>query len=272
MKIWKNTSTLDGFDDGLTFTKSKSKADIVLMGSKPIEIKVFPNLKGIFRAGIGRDNVPEKEAKEKNIVVRYPSKETIDIIFEETACFTCGLIFRMLYSNVGTLDPWVKEPRRQLSQQNLLVIGTGNIGFRVVQLMEPLLQVTTFDIMQNEISELKPMIQQADCVTIHIPKSDENISFIDAEKLSWMKNNSVLVNTARGAIVDEEALYDEIKSGRLRAAFDVHWQEPYRGKLKEFYPDRFYMTPHVASTCSSFLKGCRDGLDQLIDIIKENSE
>ena len=87
-----------------------------------------------------------------------------------------------------------------------------------------------------------------------------------------MKTGAVLINTARGAIVDEEALYDEIKSGRLRAAFDVYWQEPYRGKLKEFYPDRFYMTPHVASTCSSFLKGCRDGLDQLIDIIKENSE
>ena len=100
MKIWKNTSTLDGFDDGIIFTESNSKADIALIGSKPIEINDFPNIKGIFRAGIGRDNVPEKEAKEKNIVVRYPSKETIDIIFEETACFTCGLIYRMLYSNV----------------------------------------------------------------------------------------------------------------------------------------------------------------------------
>ena len=270
MKIWKNTSTLDGFDDGLEFTQLKLETDIALIGSKPIEIKVFPNLKGIFRAGIGRDNVPEKEAKEKNIVVRYPSKETIDIIFEETACFTCGLIFRMLYSNVGTLDPWVKEPRRQLSQQNLLVIGTGKIGIRVVQSMEPLLQVTTFDIMQNEISELKPMIQQANCVTIHIPKSDENISFIDTEKLSWMKNNSVLINTARGAIVDEEALYNEIKSGRLRAAFDVYWNEPYKGILKEFYPDRFFMTPHVASTCSDFLKGCRFDLNMLINELQNN--
>mgnify|MGYP001240916474 FL=1 len=116
------------------------------------------------------------------------------------------------------------------------------------------------------------MIQQADCITIHIPKSDENISFIDAEKLSWMKNNSVLVNTARGAIVDEDALYYEIKSGRLCAAFDVYWQEPYTGKLKEFYTDHFYMTPHVASTCSSFLKGCREVLDQLIDIIKQDSK
>ena len=53
MKIWKNTSTLDGFDDGLIFTSSKKDADIVLMGSKPIDIYHFPNLKGIFRAGVG---------------------------------------------------------------------------------------------------------------------------------------------------------------------------------------------------------------------------
>jgi len=269
MKIWKNTSTLDGFDDGLTFTKLKSKANIILMGSKTIEINDFPNLKGIFRAGIGRDNVPEKEAKEKGIFVRYPSQKITDIIFDETASFTCHLIFHMLYSNVGTIEPWVKEPRRQLSQNNLMVIGTGKIGSRVAQLMKLFMNVDTFDIMQNEISELKPMIQKANCVTIHIPKSDENISFIDAEKLSWMKNNSVLINTARGAIVDEHALFTELQNGRIRAAFDVYWQEPYMGKLKEFYPERFFMTPHVASTCAEFLDGCRKDLDQLISELSD---
>ena len=272
MLIWKNTSTLDGFDIELNFTKSKSKADIALIGSKPIEINDFPNIKGIFRAGIGRDNVPEKEAKEKGIVVRYPSQIVLDIIFNETASFTCSLIFRMLYSNVGTLDPWVKEPRQQLSKKMLLVVGIGSIGSRVAQLMKPFIRVTTFDILQNNASELKPMIQQADCVTIHIPKNDGNISFIDKEKLSWMKNGATLVNTARGAIVDEGALYREIQSDRLKAAFDVYWQEPYTGKLKEFYPDRFYLTPHVASTCSGFLKGCRDGLDELIKFIEKNKK
>ena len=79
-----------------------------------------------------------------------------------------------------------------------------------------------------------------------------------------MKNNSVLINTARGAIVDEDALYEEIRSNRLRAAFDVFWQEPYTGKLKEFHPNRFLMSPHVASTCSGFLEGCRKGIDLLI--------
>ena len=272
MLIWKNTATLDGFDDGLNFTQSKIEAEIALMGSKPIDIVEFPNLKGIFRAGIGKDNVPEKAAEKKGIVVRYPSDKTINIIFNETASFTCSLIFRMLYKNIGTISPWIKEPRRQLSQKTLLVIGVGKIGSQVAQLMEQFLNVKTFDIMQNEISELKPMIQYADCVTIHFPKSDKNISFIDAEKLSWMKKNSVLINTARGAIVDEDALYDEIKSGRLHAAFDVYWKEPYKGKLMEFHPNRFYMTPHVASTSSSFLEGCREGLDQLIDFLKENTK
>jgi phosphoglycerate dehydrogenase-like enzyme len=264
MKIWKNTSTLDGFDHGLEFTEIMTDADIVLMGSKFIEINQFPNLKGIFRAGVGRDNVPEKEAKGKGIIVRFPSDETAKIIFDETASFACSLIFRMLFSNVGTLDSWMKAPRDQMVAKTLLVIGTGKIGSRVAELMRPFMQVNTFDILQNEISELKPMIQKADCISIHIPKSDDNISFFDREKLSWMKNNSTLVNAARGAIVDEDALYNEISNGRIKAAFDVYWHEPYHGKLKEFYPDRFFMTPHVASTCTGFLEGCRAGLDSLI--------
>ena len=81
MLVWKNTATLDGYDDGLEFTGSKEKASLVLLGSKPINIDEFPNIKGIFRAGIGRDNVPEKEAKKRGIIVRYPSEKTINVIF-----------------------------------------------------------------------------------------------------------------------------------------------------------------------------------------------
>jgi len=79
-----------------------------------------------------------------------------------------------------------------------------------------------------------------------------------------MKDNSVIINTARALIVDENALYTEISNGRLKAAFDVFWEEPYQGMLKEFYPNDFYMTPHIASTSIGFLEGCRKGLDELI--------
>ena len=79
-----------------------------------------------------------------------------------------------------------------------------------------------------------------------------------------MKKGSTLINTARGALVDENELYKNLKIGKIKAAFDVFWNEPYNGKLKEFYPDPFFMTPHVASTCSSFLKGCREDLDKFL--------
>ena len=270
MFIWKNTATLDGYDDGLIFTQSKKEAEIALLGSKSININEFPNLKGIFRAGIGRDNVPEKEAFEKGVLVKFPSQDTINIIYEETANFTCGLIFRMLYDNIGSLNPWVKNARQQLSKKLLLVIGIGNVGGRVAERLKHFMKVSTFDILHNEQKKLQSLITVADCVTLHIQNNEENQSFMDLRKLSWMKNGASLINTARGSIVDENALYNEIKNGRLKAAFDVFWHEPYEGKLKEFYPDYFYMTPHVASTCIDFLKGCRIDLIQFINNLNSN--
>jgi phosphoglycerate dehydrogenase-like enzyme len=270
MKIWKNTSTLNSYDKGLDFTEDKKDADVALIGSKSIELFDFPNLKGIFRAGIGKDNVPETEALKKNILVRYPSKKTINIIYNETASYTCNLIFRMMYNKIGKIDPWIKNDRKALFDKSLLVIGSGNIGSRVALLMKPFMKILTFDILNNNNIELPALLKKADCVTIHIPKNNSNESFMNLEKLKMMKDNSCLINTARGHIVDEEALYFEIKSGRLTAAFDVFWNEPYNGKLKKYHPEKFFMSPHIASTCTEFLEGCRAGLDRLIKDIEND--
>ena len=254
MKIWSNTRTLDGYIDDLQITTNPVESEVALLGSKKIDLEKFPNLKGIFRAGVGKDNVPVREAEERRISVGFPSQSTVEIIYDETASFTCGTIFRMVYRNTGALSPWVKTARRALKDFNLLVIGRGNIGQRVIDLMKPFLNVTFYDKSHNSEDALHELIHQADVITLHIPYTPENNGFIDEEKLSWMKDNAVLINTSRGAIVSEDALYKEIKEGRLTAAFDVFWHEPYKGKLKEFHPERFYMTPHVASTCTAFLE------------------
>ena len=125
--------------------------------------------------------------------------------------------------------------------------------------------VKSFDILENDLPDLKRLIQISDSISLHIPYTNENINFIDEEKLSWFKDGGILINTARGKLVDEDALYNEIKKGRLKAAFDVYWEEPYGGKLKKFHPNSFFMTPHIASTCDAFLKGCRHDLDRLIE-------
>jgi phosphoglycerate dehydrogenase-like enzyme len=268
MKIFKNTATLDGYDKGLIFTSDKSEADVVLMGSKPIILDEYINLKGIFRAGVGRDNVPLDEAESRDILVCFPSQDTVNLIYRETARFTCHLILRMMYHDIGSIDPWKKNNRIQLSSKKLLVVGCGNIGTRVAIKMEHFMDVKMYDTLNDSNDDLLRMLQEVDCVTLHIPNSHENYKFFEHEKLALMKDGAVLINTARAPIVSEDALYEEILNGRLRAAFDVFWQEPYDGKLKLYHPNKFYMTPHVASTSSGFLKGCRTDLDKLIMEIK----
>ena len=165
-----------------------------------------------------------------------------------------------MYSSIGDLNSWTKYNRNALSKKKLLVIGTGKIGGQVVKKMSGFMEVIEYDVLKNSSAELAFMITEADCITLHIPFTEENKGFFNKEKLTLMKQDAVLVNTARGSIVDEDDLYEFVKANKIKAAFDVYWQEPYRGKLTEFYPESFYMTPHIASTCSSFLMNCAEDL------------
>tara|TARA_Y100000034_G_C6776807_1_gene346907 strand:- start:373 stop:894 length:522 start_codon:yes stop_codon:yes gene_type:complete len=171
----------------------------------------------------------------------------------------------MLYSSVGCVDRWEKNNRKFLSDYVLLVVGVGNIGKIVQQKMKGFLQVKTFDILNNDYDDLKELFSEAECISLHIPLSEDTVNFIDAEKISWMKQGSFLINTARGSVVSEDDLYDAIKNNKIEAAFDVFWDEPYNGKLKEFINDGFYMTPHVASTNEKFLECASDDLFSFMD-------
>ncbi len=131
MKIFKATSTLNSFLASVDLTKNPDEADIVLVGGQQIELSRFPKLIGIFKCGVGTDNLPFEEAKEKGVLIKLPSDKTNEIIFEETANFTCHLILKGLYSEIGTWNNWVKEKRNMLSEKKLLVIGTGRIGGRI---------------------------------------------------------------------------------------------------------------------------------------------
>jgi len=221
MRIWSNTHTLDGYIDDLEFTNNSEEAEVLMLGSKSINLVEFPNVKGIFRCGVGKENVPIKEAEDRGIQIGFPSRETKNIVYDETAAFTCNSIFLMVYRNIGTITPWKKISRKPINQYKLLIVGMGKIGKRVCNLMKSFLQVSTFDCLANEKDEINGLIGKADIISLHIPYTPENDSFIDKEKLSWMKNDSILINTSRGKIVSEKALYHEINLGRLFATFDV---------------------------------------------------
>lgn len=256
MKIFQATNTLDGYLPPLEFTASAEEANVILVGGKKFSLDDFPNLKGIFKTGVGTDNLPFDEAAARGIRIALPSSSTCATIYEETSAFTCHLILSTLYAGAGVWASWKKMDRVMTANRKLLVLGTGRIGGRVAQKMGSLLRVTTFDALMDPAKALEPLIREADCISIHIPLSPDTREFFDHERLSWMKDGASLVNAARGQIIDEQALYNELACGRLRAACDVFWQEPYDGILNELPADRFIKTPHIASTCREWLDGC----------------
>ena len=260
MKFWKNTSTLDKFLPDLLETVDEAQAEIAVIGGKKIDLTSMPKLKAIFKCGVGTDNVPFAEAAARGIEVWMPSEETKRYIFEETANFAVYLIFRMLFNEIGEVEGWRKQSRGFLGNKKVLVLGQGNIGSHVTRKLKPSVEVLTFDAAENSMDDLPGLIKQSDVITLHVPLMDSTKGFIDAEKLRWMKDGAALVNTARGPVVDEDALFEEIQSCRLRAAFDVFWEEPYEGKLKQFHPESFLMSPHVSSNCENFLTGLAEDL------------
>ena len=257
MKIWKNTNTLDDleFFKGLDICKDPSLAELAIIGSKNINLDEMPNLKGIFKCGVGVDNVPFEKAHARGIKIGLPSLKTKEIIYEETANFASYLIMRSVYDDHGDFAKWHKKPREAFKKLTLLIVGNGNIGKRVKEKMTPFTNVTTFDKTQNTAEELSLLVENADLISIHLPLNEETSNLFDKELIKKIKNGSTLINTARGNIVDEESLYGELKSGRIKAAFDVFWEEPYRGKLMNLDTQSFLVTPHVSSSCADFIVG-----------------
>lgn len=267
MLIYKATNTLDGYLPSLQYTEDKSQAMVMLVGGKKFAFSDFPKLRGIFKTGVGTDNLPFDEAAAHGVNIELPSEATCEIIYEETAAFTCHLILSGLYAGAGEWSAWRKVDRPSLHRRRLLVVGNGRIGRRVADKMCKFMEVDTFDSAQNAPEYFEQKVRRADCVTLHVPLTAVTKALFNAERLAWMHDGALLVNTARGPVVHEESLYAELSSGRLRAAIDVFWEEPYRGKLTELPADRFIRTPHIASTCQEFVQGTATDFLQFLEKI-----
>lgn len=255
-KIFFNTKTFDDQlkNTPLNTTINANEATLLVLGAQKVDFKQFPNIKAVYRFGVGIENIDFDYLKSQGIAVHFPSNNTKDILYSATADFTVYGILKIIFdSALGDVEKWQKGERSFIGHKTALVIGTGNIGARVATRLKAFMKVLTYDVTTNPVSDLALFLKQADVITTHTPLVKETKNFFDREKLALIKDDALLVNTARGELFDEAALYDKLTHSQCRAFFDVFWQEPYHGKLKSLGEKKFFMTPHTASNTAEFV-------------------
>jgi D-3-phosphoglycerate dehydrogenase len=223
-------------------------------------IEAADNLKVIGRAGSGLDNVDKLAATKRGIVVmNTPGGNTIT-----TAEHTMALLLsmaRQIPQATASMKQGKWEKKRftgvELYNKTLGIIGIGNIGSHVARMAQGMgMNVIAYDPYMSEervrslgvkIVSLDELIETSDFITIHTPLTHETRGLINAERIGRMKDGVRIVNAARGGIVDEKALYDALKSGKVAsAALDVFEHEPPEGSpLLEL--DNIVLTPHLGA-------------------------
>ena len=242
----------------------------------------LPNLKMVIRYGVGVDTIDIPEATKHNIqicnVPDYGMNEVADHALALMMAMTRKIVLMNNYTKSQTWDYAKSIPVHRASTQTVGVIGLGRIGRNFATKAHALgYKVIGYDPYYKETPEttfinamsLEDVISNADIISLHIP-ADGNKNLFNKETFAKMKNNAVIINVARGGIINEDDLYEALKSGEIAgAAIDCATTEPMPTNHKLFTLDNYIATPHmawyseeaalelkrkVAEECVSFLK------------------
>lgn len=222
------------------------------------------NLKVIGRAGIGVDNIDIKAATAKGVAVMNTPFGNAVTTAEHAIAMMFSAARQIPAANAGTqAGEWPKKAfmGTELSYKTLGLIGCGNIGARVAERAKGLtMKVLAYDPFLTEdralelgvekAPDLETMLSRADVITLHVPKTDVTANILSKEALAKTKKGVILVNCARGGLVDEAAVAEGLKSGHIgAAAFDVFAEEPAKENILFGCPN-FIATPHLGAATS----------------------
>ena len=219
------------------------------------------NCKIIARVGVGLDNVDQEAAKTKNIRVINAVEGAMNAVAELVLGLMLSLARQTARADRAIRnEQWLKKELMgtELRGKYLGIVGLGNIGKGLGRLARALnMNIIGYDVIPideefaKEVglmkADLNTLLQSSDYVSIHVPLLDSTYHLLDAEKMSTMKKTAKIINTSRGGVIDEDALYNALKNGTLGgAALDVFEKEPaIRHKLAEL--DNVILTPHIGA-------------------------
>jgi D-3-phosphoglycerate dehydrogenase len=221
-----------------------------------------PQLRVVGRAGMGVDNIDLEAATHRGIaVLNTPGGNTISAA-EHTVGLLLALVRRIPWADQSMrAGAWDRQKFQgvELSGKTLGVVGLGRIGAHVANIArafgmnivahDPFLPEARAHELQVQLVPLDDLLKRADVVTLHLPLTDETRNLIDRRRLGLMKKSAVLINAARGGLVDEAALIEALKAERLAgAALDVFQTEPLPADSPLRATDRMILTPHLAAS------------------------
>ena len=241
--------------------------DAALAGSEPYTRKVIearPELKVIARVGVGYDAVDVQAATEHGRAVTITPGTNHGSVAEHTFSLMLALAKRVVIQhNAVARGEWPRGINRPLRGSVLGLAGLGRTG-KAVALRAQAFEMTVIayepfpdrEVCARhgiELVEFDELLKRSDWISLHLPATPQSRHIINAETLAKMKPGAMLINTARGAVVDEGALAAALESGHLGGAgLDVFEQEP-PGKLSFFGRPNVVFTPHVAGVDSRSL-------------------
>ena len=266
-------STIGDYEALVVRSQTQVSAKVIAAGKK---------LQVIARAGVGVDNIDVEEATRRGIVVvNAPTGNTISAA-EHTIALMLSLARHIPQANAMLKSGvWQRSDFMGVEVRNktLGIIGLGNVGSEVARrarglemkliAYDPFISVDYAHNLQVELLSLEQLIKESDFITLHLPLTESTRAFIGAKELALVKPAVRIINTARGGLIDEEALAKAVKEKRVAgAAIDVFSSEP-TTKSVLFENDDIIVTPHLgASTTEAQAMAAKDIARQIVDVFK----
>ena len=249
--------------DKLEVLSERSKdAEILVLANMPLPgevIRKAENLKLISVAFTGIDHIDSAARYEKDIMVCNAAGYSTHSVAELTYGLIIAALRKIVPCDAATRASKTKEglPQNELYGKTIGIVGTGAIGMRVAEIAKVFgCKVLAYSRTKKEYAEklgvkyvtLEELLAESDIVSLHTPLTEATKGLINKERLSLMKQSAILINTARGPIVDNEALAEALRGGKIAGAgLDVFEIEP---PLPEEHPlfkvPNAVLTPHVA--------------------------
>ncbi len=240
-------------------------------------LSVLPKLKWAQSLMVGYNVVDQATMKAKNIIFTN-AKDVYAITIAEDIITKILVINRNVKKYVHQMDEGIWKPHRfepEIYGSTVGFLGSGSLanaaasrlkafGARLITYRKSDLPNPVFDETYTGEAGLKRVLEQSDYVVITLPLNENTNHLIDAEKLSWMKKEALLINVGRGEVVDQNALIQALQQGNLRGAgLDVMVPEPLPKESPLWYMDNVYITPHNAPS-SPFM------MSRLYDLVEDN--